>query len=195
MSEVRACYVGSDGDRTAALYARLKAVGPQGVVAVNLLRACKNSERAKGYKSRRSTRAAYSTKDWSIGQLVDSLIEHGAALKIEWGWGYDAKAVNFEHVLYVEVPDCGQISFHIGWRRGGADHAKPWDGARGTGAARAIRYAESVLGIDVSFSPSNAGLNQGGQDGARSDRAEGADAARDEGGEVREAEGQAALDL
>lgn len=188
MSEVGDCYYGSDGFRTTALYERLKKEGGgRGLIAVNLLRSCKNSERAKGYKSRRSVGAAYGTKDWALGQLVDALILHGGAAGFEWGWGYDAKAVAYENVLYVEVPGCGQVSFHMSHRLAGPDHGKPWDGVRGVAAARVIRYAETVLGIQPKQEEENV---------ARPDRPEGEGAPRDAGGEVREAEArQAALDL
>lgn len=148
MSEVEACYRGSDGERTRALYARLTEVGPAGLVAVNLLRACKNSERAKQYKSRRSSGAAYGTKDWAIGQLVDVLVQHAGALGIVWGWGRDEKAINFENVLYVEVPGAGQISFHVAYRREGTDYRGQWDGMKDVAAGRVIRYANAVLGIE-----------------------------------------------
>lgn len=147
-SEVAVCYYGSDGDRTKALYDRLKAMGPAGHVAVNLLRACKNSERAKAYKSRRSVGAAYGTKEWAIGELIGTLMAHADSLGIAWGWGRDEKTVNFENVLYIEVPDSGQISFHIGYRGAGPDHVNPWDGVRGVAAARVIRYANAILGIE-----------------------------------------------
>lgn len=148
MSEVEACYRGSDGERTRALYARLTAAGPAGLVAVNLLRACKNSERAKTYKSRRSGAAAYGTKDWAIGQLVDVLVQHAGALGIVWGWGRDEKAINFENVLYVEVPGAGQISFHVAYRREGPDYGGEWDGMKDVAAGRVIRFANGVLGIE-----------------------------------------------
>lgn len=186
MSEVEACYFGSDGDRTRALYLRLLEVGEgRGDIAVNLLRTCKNSERAKCYKSGRSAAKAYATKDWAIGQLVLALKIHGDEAGFTWGWGYDAKTVNFEHVLYVDVPGAGQVSFHTGYRGEGPDYGKPWDGAKGTGAARVIRYAEAVLSLDVSFRPSNQTLTQGEQDVARQDRSEGKATPRDAGEELR----------
>lgn len=184
MSEVEACYLGSDGDRTRALYNRLKAKGAQGLIAVNLMRACKNSERAKQYKSGRSRGKAYDTKDWSIGQLAEVLVEHAEIIGIAWGWGRDENAINFENVLYVEVPGTGQVSFHTRYRLAGPDYEKPWDGATGTAPERIIRFAEAVLGIIKEEA-----------NVSRQDRTEGTDAPRNEGGEVREAESQPALDL
>lgn len=180
MNEVQACYEGSNGDRTRALYLRLLEVGEgRGDIAVNLLRACKNSERAKGYKSGRSAAKAYATKDWSIGQLVLALKIHGEAAGFEWGWGRDEKAVNFENVLYVDVPGSGQVSFHTRHRGDGPDYAKPWDGAKGTAPERIIRYASTVLGIEPPPAKEQENV-------ARQDRPEGSATPRPEGEQVRE---------
>lgn len=145
MNEVSECYFGSNGDRTKALYERLKEKGPTGIVAVNLLRATKNSERAKQYKSGRSRGAAYQTKDWSLGELIGALMAHGDALGFVWGWGRDEKTINFEDVLYIDVPGCGQTSHHMSYRGSGPDYAGEWDGAKGTGPERVIKYATAVL--------------------------------------------------
>lgn len=189
MNEVQACYEGSSGDRTRALYDRLFRVGPAGRVAVNLLRACKNSERAKLYRSGRSRAKAYSTKDWSIGELAEALDDHAKTLGIAWGWGRDEKAVNFENVLYVEVPGAGQVSFHTSHRYAGPDYGNAWDGAKGTAPERIIRYASTVLGIEPPPAKEQENV-------ARQDRPEGADAPPDARGEVRQAEEQqASFDL
>jgi hypothetical protein len=145
MNEVHDCYYGSNGDRTKALYDRLKAIGPAGVVAVNLLRASKNSERAKQYKSGRSVRAAYGSKDWALGELLGALNGHGADLGFVWGWGRDEKAVNFEDVLYIDIPGVGQVSHHLSYRGSGPDYPGQWDGAKGTGPERVIKFATAVL--------------------------------------------------
>ena len=43
-------YRASDGEATKRLYVELELLGPAGVIALNLFRACKNSERAKAYR-------------------------------------------------------------------------------------------------------------------------------------------------
>jgi hypothetical protein len=135
-------YQGSDGEATKALYARLDEFGPAGVVALNLLRAQKASERAKlyrgGVRGKGSYRGmAYERKQWAMDNLCAVLGQHGAALDIAWGWGLDAKAVGYEHVLYVELPT-GQASFHTACRGQGPDHGKDWDGIKGQSADRII---------------------------------------------------------
>lgn len=143
-------YFASDADATVALYKRLEAVGPRGIVAMNLLRACKASERAKKYRGGNSSgsyrRQAYAKKEWSIAQLIGALRANADAVGISWGWGYDAGAINFEHVVFIELPEFGQVSFHMQQRLGGEDHSKPWDGIKGLGASRIIRFACAVLG-------------------------------------------------
>jgi len=142
--EIVRTYRGSDGDRTKALYQRLEALGPAGLVAVQLLRAQKNSERAKTYRSRRSRFAAYDTKEWAMDKLREALMAHAAALGIVWGWGEDEGQPFHKHVLYVELPT-GQVSFHAAVRGGGPDYEKRWDGVRGVSADRIIRWAARLL--------------------------------------------------
>lgn len=184
MSEVEACYYGSNGDRTKALYEALKAKGPAGVVAVNLLRASKNSERAKQYKSGRSVRAAYGSKDWALGELLGALSGHGEALGFVWGWGRDEKAVNFEDVLYIDIPGCGQVSHHLSYRGSGPDYPGEWDGAKGTGPERVIKFANAVL--------SGEPINQEEVD-VKGNGTEGAGSARAEGEQLQQPEQQAAF--
>jgi len=150
MSSVNDAYNGSDADATIAVYNRLRAIGPRGEIALNLLRACKNSERAKKYRGGNKNgsykRQAYERKDWSIGLLSDILAKFAEQEGIAWGWGYDRAAVGFEYVLYIDLPEFGQVSFHNRTRHAGADYLKPWDGVRGLGSSRIIRFACSVLG-------------------------------------------------
>lgn len=150
MNAVNDAYNGSNGSATVAVYERLKAIGPRGEIAMNLFRACKCSERAKQYRggnAQGSYRSqAYARKDWSIGQLADILAQHAEREGITWGWGWDDKAPGFESVLYVDLPEFGQVSFHNRVRHAGPDYTKPWDGIRGLGASRIIRFACAVLG-------------------------------------------------
>lgn len=178
-TEVEAAYYGSDGFATTALFEKLKALGAPGLLAMNLFRVCKNSERAKTYRSRRSVGSAYGTKEWAMGQLVGTLIDW-PELNVAWGWGYDAETIAFEHVLYVEVPGSGQVSFHTGMRGAGPAYEKPWDGVKGVAAGRIIRYAHQVLGIEVEQEEESHGSRQGGAEGAAPARTGGGEA---EGGE------------
>ena len=77
-------YYGSDGESTKALYARLWKLGPVGVIAVNLFRACKCSERAKQYhggiRGKGSYRSmAYERKQWSIAALQRQALKYSFA--------------------------------------------------------------------------------------------------------------------
>src|SRR5689334_7177425 len=89
--DILAIYNGSNGDATKAVYVELEAIGPIGVVAVNLFRACKTSGRAKVYRGRHYKGAAYDTKQWSMENLARVLSDHCEALGIVWGWGLDEK--------------------------------------------------------------------------------------------------------
>lgn len=96
IGQVRQVYYGSNGEATAALYARLEKLGPVGIVALNLMRACKASERAKKYRGgngRSSYRAmAYDKKQWSMDNLCRELVIHGDTLGLDWGWGIEPGA-------------------------------------------------------------------------------------------------------
>lgn len=147
--EVWRVFSGSDAEATKALYAKLEAIGPRGGIAMNLFRACKASTRAKLYRGgdRRGSykSQAYDRKLWSMDNLCRALVAQADDLGVEWGWGYDRKAVGFEHVLYVEVPNIGQISFHAERRGDGHDFDGVWDGAVEKSADRICRWCSELL--------------------------------------------------
>jgi hypothetical protein len=155
ISEIIRVYQGSNGDQTKALYASLMEYGPAGEVALNLFRAAKCSERAKGYRRRGHKDSAYDRKTWSMDNLCAILDQRAEALGIVWGWGLDQQAVAVgsphRHVLYVEIPT-GQVSFHTDVRGAGPDYGKPWDGQRGQSADRVCRWVARVFrgaGLDM----------------------------------------------
>lgn len=145
MDEFMECYRGSDGDRTIALFKRLEQGGPAGVVAINLFRALKASERAKTKYRGKWVRIAYEKKNWAISNLAEVLGQHAAGLQITWGWGHDPKAIGYEWVLYVDLPGAGQISFHTAQRLPGPDHPTGWDRAIRQGPERLARWAGGLL--------------------------------------------------
>lgn len=138
-------YVGSNGDATKALYAKLETLGVMGLIAMNLFRACKCSERAKKY-SRRYKGEAYDRKNWSMGLLVGALLDpcHSKNHSIVWGWKEDPMQEFHKWVLYIELPT-GQVSFHAAARGRGPDYTGKWDGIREASAQRIIRFVETVL--------------------------------------------------
>lgn len=137
-------YKGSNGEATKALYAELEQIGPLGVVALNLFRACKASERAKVYRGRNYKGAAYDKKQWSMGNLCTVLSDAKLAGGISWGWGADVETIAFPNVLYVDLPT-GQVSFHTAVRGAGPDYAGTWDGVRGASPDRICRFVDRVL--------------------------------------------------
>lgn len=145
LDEIRSVYEARDANRTRDLYARLTVKPPRGIVAVNVLRAARNSEMAKGYKKGSSTAKAYATKDWSLDELCRTILATPGVIE-RWGWGRDEKAKGFEHVLYVELPGAGQISFHTSYRRDGCpDYPGEWDQVRGKTSLRVCRWVEAIL--------------------------------------------------
>jgi hypothetical protein len=153
LARVATVYHGSDGDATKALYVELEQLGPIGVIAMNLMRAQKASERAKKYRGGAPGKGsyrqmAYERKDWAIGNLCAALAQHGAAAGLTWGWGIDENAAKrddpFCHVFYVDLPT-GQVSFHRASRGDGPDYPGQWDGANGKAIGRVVAFAARVL--------------------------------------------------
>jgi hypothetical protein len=152
LSTIVRIYQGSNGDATRMLYRDLEAFGPMGVIAVNLFRACKCSERAKVYRKGPGYRTeAYARKDWSIRNLASALHAsdaHGLA----WGWAIDrdlqARLDPHHHILYVDLPT-GQVSFHNGQRYEGPDYRGQWDEERGAAANRICRFVAELFRMEA----------------------------------------------
>lgn len=141
---------GSDAEMTKRYYAALEKRGPVGVVAMNLMRAQKASDRAKvyrgGIRGRGSYKSmAYEKKAWSMQTLAAVLTKYGAQLGIAFGWKRDPNVVfdGFPSwVLYVNLPQ-GQVSFHSRSRYDGTEYAGDWDGSHAS-AARILEFCDEV---------------------------------------------------
>lgn len=147
IAEVIRTYQGSDAEATKALYAELEALGHMGLLATNVFRACKASERAKSYRggdSKGRFRAqAYERKRWAMEKIVETLAKQ-TELGIPWGWQKDPEEKIFSWVLYIETPT-GQISFHTGLRGPGPTFPGVWDGLPRRAPDRVCRWAARLL--------------------------------------------------
>lgn len=150
LAHVMTVYRGSDGEATKALYAQLERAGPLGVLALNLFRAQKNSERAKEYRGGNSQGSyrgqAYDRKAWAMENLTRELASWTGVAPIIWGWGEDAAQEFHRWVLYVELPN-GQVSFHTGTRGKGPDYTGKWDGIRNASPQRICAFCAQVLDL------------------------------------------------
>lgn len=144
LAEVLRVYEGSDGDATKELYLRLEQLGSIGCIAMNLLRAQKNSARAKVYRGRGYRGMAYDRKQWAMDNLAQILVAHADAIGIRWGWGVDPKQPAHNQVLYVDLPT-GQVSFHTAPRGQGPDYPGQWDGALGQSTGRICMWCARLL--------------------------------------------------
>lgn len=139
----------SDGEVTKAYYAELKAIGPAGEFAMNLFRAQKTSTRAKRYRGRPGRgeptyrSMAYDVKAFSLKQLCLILSDHAASLGVTWGWGIDFAESFNRHVLYIDLPGYGQVSFHSPERYSGPEYPGAWDGAHKS-AERILAFCNEV---------------------------------------------------
>lgn len=148
MISAKQVYDGSDGDLTKAYYAELEKHGPIGIVCVNLFRAQKCSTRAKAYRGGiRGVGSfkglAYDRKNWSMQNLCKALMEHGQQLGIDWGWKRDPAQEYHDWVLYVELPDIGQVSFHAASHGEGPNFHGEWDGKH-LSAERILAFCDLV---------------------------------------------------
>ena len=142
--DARQVYEGSDGALTRRFLLDLEKRGPAGCVAALLFRAQKSSRRAKMYGMTSYRGLAYDRKGESLKELTAALAEHGAALGITFGWGRDERSFN-PWVLYVELSELGQVSFHSPERYDGPDYPGEWDGRRAS-EERIINFCQEVLG-------------------------------------------------
>lgn len=141
----RQIYEGSNGEATKELYAKLTALGPAGVIATNLFRACKCSERAKVYRGGGYKRDAYERKNWNLENLTRALEKEGDTMGMIWGWRKDPNQEYHNQVLYVELPGWGQVSFHSATRFNSTrEYHMDWDGSKHS-AERIIGYVTKML--------------------------------------------------
>lgn len=143
-NRVRSVYLGSNGGDTTDLYHDLGRRGAIGVIALNLFRAQKCSDRAKTYRRGSHKRAAYERKQWSMDLLSDALLKHAERFSIDWGWSLDHEQPVHQWVLYVELPQ-GQVSFHTEARGIGPEYSRPWDRAKGASVSRILAFCADVL--------------------------------------------------
>ncbi len=156
IAAVRKIYDGSNGDWTKELYRLLEAKGPMGVIALNVFRACKTSERAKVYRGRnqngRFRDQSYDRKQFSLYNLCEMLNRlHPQAMDFRWGWAKDQSEPYAPWIIYVELPT-GQVSFHSPARGMGPLFTGKWDEAKGTAPDRICRWCAMVL-LDETLVP------------------------------------------
>lgn len=150
----REVYDGSDGALTRRFYAALGTCGPLGEIAAHLFRAQKCSRRAKQYgpvagvNGATYQQLAYARKAESLRALVAILGHHGAAHGFRFGWGRDETQSMNKWVLYVDVPEHGQVSFHSPTRFAGPDYPGAWDG-RHASEHRIIEFCDRVLSTRI----------------------------------------------
>ncbi len=80
-----------------------------------------------------------------MSNLATILERHAALLLIRWGWQADPATAGFPWVLYVDLPEIGQVSFHTAQRGPGPDYPFEWDRAAGASPGRIIRWCEQLL--------------------------------------------------
>lgn len=124
---------GADDNLTLAYYLLLQKRGPLGMIALNLFRAQKNASslcRPAGYGP--AAAAAASAGVWSLELLVHVLARHGAHFGISYGWKpiMEPRKDRAPFVLFVDLPDFGQVSFDAFERGCGPEYSNECDGVR-----------------------------------------------------------------
>jgi len=136
----------NDGEVTKAYYREMEQLGPLGHIAVCLFRCQKRSSRAKDYRRGKYRRLAYDVKSWSMQELCKALSQHAQAHGITWGWKEDSSVLFGEEpsqVLYIDLPEFGQCSFHNPERFEGPEYSGEWSGIKNSDAV-IIQFCDRV---------------------------------------------------
>ncbi len=139
-------YQENNAPTTRLLFSRLKKLGSLGLLAVELLRAQKNSDRGKlqGYKKSKVfnySGVSYGRKAKALSNIARILLENN--LGIKWGWGEDPAEFKIPWVLYLELPT-GQVSFHNRKRYEGPDYEGQWD-KKNASCERILEFCDRLL--------------------------------------------------
>lgn len=145
-------YEGSDGKVTSTYYDDLCMRGPIGRVAMNLFRASKCSARAKvyrgGIRGQGSYKSmAYDRKAYSMQELCKILESTAKDLGINYGWKQDLATVfggDPSWVLYIDIPEQGQCSFHSPTRGKGPPYSGDYDGTKKS-TERILAFCDGVM--------------------------------------------------
>ena len=155
----RDVFTQSNGEITKRYYAELTAIGTIGLIATCLFRAQKTSTRAKlyrgGNRNGRYRDQAYEVKQWSMGELCKILLANGSEIGFRWGWKEDPAAEYNVWVLYVDIPDIGQVSFHSPTRGTGPDYPGDWDHSHAS-EDRILRFCDDVFAGKTTHQPTDA---------------------------------------
>ena len=161
----------SNGEVTRQYYADLNSRGPLGQIAVCLFRAQKTSTRAKRYRGRGYRGAAYDVKSWSMGEVCKLLAEHGEFLGFRYGWKEDPSVPFGEDpswVLYVDIPQFGQVSFHSPSRGTGPAYAGDWDQQHAS-EERILAFCDHIMNSCVSGEIAHTGQPEARNSGGTED--------------------------
>ncbi|MBL6852365.1 MAG: hypothetical protein ISS15_05430 [Alphaproteobacteria bacterium] len=144
--EVMGVYLGSNGDKTKALYQRLNALGPVGFVASNLFRACKCSERAKDYRRGSQKREAYRRKQWSLDNLDGvRCCSNMAQRSGSSGAGRPIRRRNSTSKCSMSSSRPARLAFTPRRAATARIFVGAWDGVRGEAPERICRWVVQVL--------------------------------------------------
>jgi hypothetical protein len=156
MTEAYTVFQGSDAVATKRYLRNLEEHGPIGVIASNLFRGQKASDRAKKYRGGvgggdsfiRYRDLAYERKGAALASLTSALLKHAYDLELGWGWGRDTKQAFNIWVIYVDLRREGQVSFHSPVRGEGPEYSKVWDGLHSSGE-RILRFCDRVMTMEM----------------------------------------------
>jgi hypothetical protein len=140
-----------DGGVTVGYQNELISRGKAGQLAFGLFRAQKRSTRAKVYRGKFRGNS-YDGKNEAL-KFVDSLLLlSGSSLDSavsDWGWKRDHRQAMHDQVLYVDLKDFGQCSFHSAQAMSGRHYRGNWDSSKAS-VDVVLAYCDSVTkNLDV----------------------------------------------
>ena len=116
--------------------------GEPGQLAFGLFRAQKRSTRAKQYR-RRWKSQTYQGKSDALRFVDAALTAWAELLQVQWGWATDPGQQVHNQILYVEIPNVGQCSYHSERRFSAKEFPGQWD--RGCSRETVLRYCDMVM--------------------------------------------------
>jgi hypothetical protein len=119
----------SNAEETVAFQNELILRGELGQIAFGLFRAQKRSSKAKSYRGA-MRRNSYDGKGEALYYLDAALTLWDEELGINWGWKKDPRQECHDKVLYVELPDHGQCSFHAASQASPKQFDGEWDSSK-----------------------------------------------------------------
>lgn len=142
----------NDSEVTKGWYDEMNKRGVEGQLAVALFRAQKSWDNVEKWPVSRFSEQKNNHRRWSLSEVCRILSEHPDLCP--WGWGKEDHLATpaWPHVLHLELPRCGSLTFFCEVRLQGPDHQRfyPYTTAeleRSFTRDRILDYCDRIQGL------------------------------------------------